>query len=218
MQAVELKAELREGRGKELARRLRSSGKIPAVFYGPKRTVAAIEIDAKEFQLKVASLEGSHLIRLQSSAADLQDKMALVKDTQHHPVSGDVLHTDLYEVDMTARLTVPVPLHFVGKAEGVVLGGILQPVRREIEVECFPTDIPEYIEIDVTALNIHDAVHVTAISLPAGVTAVYETDFAVVTVLPPTIEAAPAAAEAEVAAEPGAGEEQKTEGEKPEES
>jgi large subunit ribosomal protein L25 len=218
MQAVELKAELREGRGKELARRLRNAGKIPAVFYGPKRPTMPIQIDAKEFLLKVASLEGSHLIRLQSNSADLQDKIALVKDMQLHPVSGDVLHTDLYEVDMTARLTVPVPLHFVGKAEGVVLGGILQPVRREIEVECLPTDIPEYIEIDVTALNIHDAVHVSEITLPEGVAAVYETDFAVVTVLPPTVEAAPAAAEGEVVTEAAAGEEQKAEGEKQAES
>lgn len=218
MQAVELNAEVRDGRGKELARRLRNTGKIPAVFYGPKRASTAIEIDAKEFRTKVASLEGSHLIRLRSSAADLQDKMALVKETQHHPVSGDVMHTDLYEVDMTAKLIVPVPLHFVGKAEGVVLGGILQPVRREIEVECLPTDIPEFIEVDVTPLNIHDAVHATEINLPAGVTAVYETDFAVVTVLPPTVEAAPAPAEEEVEAEAVVGEEEKTEGEKPEES
>lgn len=210
MQAVELRAELRTGSGKERARSLRRSGRFPAVFYGPKRDTMTIEIDSHEFRLKISSLEGSHLIRLASSSSDLNDKMVLVKETQHHPVTGAVLHADLYEVDMTANIRVPVPLHFVGKAEGVVLGGILQPVRREIEVECLPTDIPEYIEVDVTALNIHDAIHVSDVTLPAGVVAIYDTDFAVVTVLPPTVEAAPAAEAAEAAA-PAEGEPQKAE-------
>jgi large subunit ribosomal protein L25 len=217
MEALELHVEMRDGRGKEAARRLRNTGKFPAVFYGPKRQTAAIEIDAREFQLKIASLEGSHLIRLLSSAADLNEKVALVKDSQLHPVSGAVLHADFYEVDMESKLVVHVPLHFVGKPEGVVAGGILQPVRREIDVECLPTDIPEFIEVDVTALNIHDAIHVSQVTMPAGVTAIYETDFAVVTVLSPTIEAAPAAAEAAEAV-PVEGEAEKAEGDKGEES
>ena len=75
--------------------------------------------------------------------------MVLVREMQLHPVSGLVLHADFYEVDLTERLTVSVPLHFVGKAVGVVNGGILQPILREIEVECLPTEIPEFIEIDV---------------------------------------------------------------------
>jgi large subunit ribosomal protein L25 len=143
--------------------------------------------------------------------------MVLIRETQHHPVSGAVLHADLYEVDMTANIRVPVPLHFVGKAEGVVLGGILQPVRREIEVECLPTDIPEYVEVDVTALNIHDALHVSDVSLPAGVVALYDSDFAVVTVLPPTVEAAPTA-EAEAAVAPAEGEPAKAEPEEAKEA
>lgn len=217
MQALELHVEVRDGRGKEFARRLRNSGKFPAVFYGPKRQTAAIEIDSREFRLNVASLEGSHLIRLLSTEPDLNEKVALVKDTQLHPVSGAVLHADFYEVDMLSKLVVPIPLHFVGKAEGVVAGGILQPVRREIDVECLPTDIPEFIEVDVSALNIHDAIHVSQLTMPAGVSAVYETDFAVVTVLSPTIEAAPAAAETAEAA-PAEGEAGKSEGDKKDES
>lgn len=217
MQALELNVEMRAARGKESARRLRSAGKLPAVFYGPKRESTAVAIDAKEFRLKVESLEGSHLIRLVSPAPELNERIALVKATQLHPVSGAVLHADLYEVDMQSKLVVPVPLHFVGKAEGVVAGGILQPVRREIEVECLPTDIPEYIEVDVTPLGIHEAIHVSQIPMPAGVNAVYETDFAVVTVLAPTVEAAPAAAEA-VEVAPAEGEAAKPEVEKTETS
>lgn len=214
MRSVELQAEIRSGSGKEKARALRKSGKCPAVFYGPKREAVSIAFDSREFFLKISSLEGSHLIKLTSTSSELSDKMTLIKETQLHPVSGAVLHADFYEVDMTAKLRVPVPLHFVGKPEGVILGGILQPVRREIEVECLPTDIPEYIEVDVTALNIHDAVHVSQLTVPQGVTAVFDEDddFAVVTVVPPTVEAPAGAAAEEAAAAPAEGEAPKAEG------
>jgi large subunit ribosomal protein L25 len=81
-----------------------------------------------------------------------------------------------------------VPLHFTGKAAGIVLGGILQPVQRDVEVECLPADIPEFIDVDVTPLDIHDAIHVSELQAPAGVTIVYESDATLVTVLPPTVE------------------------------
>ncbi len=213
MQAVELRAELREGSGKGMARDLRRAGRFPAVFYGPRRDTVTIEIDSREFRLKISSLEGSHLVRLMSSSSDLNDKMVLVKETQHHPVTGAVLHADLYEVDMAVSIRVPVPLHFTGKPEGVVLGGILQPVRREIEVECLPKDIPEFIEVDVTPLSIHDALHVSDVILPTGVVAIYDTDFAIVTVVAPTVEEVAPAAEAEAAAVPTEGEPAKPEGE-----
>jgi large subunit ribosomal protein L25 len=188
METVELQAEPRATAGKGPARRMRSTGKVPAVFYGPKRSTTAIAIDSKEFLQKVAALEGSHLIRFRSAAGDLADKVALVKDAQYHPVTGAVLHADFYEVDMTQKLRVRVPLHFTGKAAGVALGGILQPVQRDVEVECLPSDIPDFINVDVTALEIHDAIHVSQVQAPAGVTVCYDTDSTVVTVSPPTIE------------------------------
>jgi len=209
METIEIDAELRSGAGKGVARRLRKTGKVPAVFYGPKRETTAIAVDAKEFSQKVSTLEGSHLIRFRSAAGEVSSKVALVKDTQFHPVTGAVLHADFYEVDMAAKLRVRVPLHFTGKAAGVATGGILQPVRREVEVECLPAAIPEFLDVDVSALEIHDAIHVSQLQAPEGVVVRYETDFALVTVLPPTVEevkveevAAPeAAAEAAPAAE-----------------
>jgi large subunit ribosomal protein L25 len=119
---------------------------------------------------------------------------------QRHPVTGVVLHADFYEVDLTERLVVSVPLHFVGKAAGVVAGGILQPILREIEVECLPTEIPEFAEVDVSGLGIHDAIHLAELKLPEGVQVVGEATQTLVTVLPPTVEAQPAEA-VEVAAE-----------------
>ncbi len=188
MQTVELEAALRSGNGKGPARRLRRAGKVPAVFYGPKRPATTIVIDAKEFLQKVSALEGSHLIRFRSPTDDIADHVALVKEAQYHPVTGAVLHADFYEVDMTQRLRVRVPLHFSGKAAGVALGGILQPVQRDVEVECLPSDIPEFLDVDVTALDIHDAVHVSQLQAPQGVRVCYDTDATLVTVLPPTVE------------------------------
>jgi len=188
MEAVELEAQLRSNGGKGAARQLRRTGKVPAIFYGPKRRPTPIAVDAKAFLQKISTIEGSHLIRLRSSAEEVANKIALIKETQYHPVTGAVLHADFYEVDMAEKLHLRVPLHFGGKAVGVALGGILQPVQRDLEVECLPGDIPEFITVDVSALDIHDAIHVSELQAPEGVRICYETDTTLVTVLPPTVE------------------------------
>jgi large subunit ribosomal protein L25 len=205
METVEITIERRTGHGKSSARKLRRAGKVPGVLYGPKRAVASIAVAAGEIERKLTHLEGSHLIRLLHAGRDpeLHERMVLLREMQRHPVTGAVLHTDFYEVDLTERLTVSVPLHFVGKAAGVVEGGILQPLLREVEVECLPTEIPESITVDVTHLGIHEAVHVGELTLPAGVTPITDRTQPVVTVLPPTVEA-PKAAEAPEGAAEGA--------------
>lgn len=188
METVELNAELRSGAGKGAARQMRQKGKLPGIFYGPKRRPSMIAVDAKEFSEKVSTLEGSHLIRFCSGAEEIGNRVALVKEAQLHPVTGAVLHADFYEVDMTEKLRLRVPLHFAGKAVGVALGGILQPVQRDVEVECLPGDIPEFLSVDVSGLNIHDSIHVSGLQAPAGVRVCYDTDATLVTVAPPTVE------------------------------
>jgi len=196
VETLEISADAREKKNKRDAKRLLRGGKIPGVLYGPKLQAVNLEFDKREFSSRIAGLEGSHLVRLKSSATSLADKVALVKDMQYHPISGEVIHADLYEVDLTAKITVHVPLHFVGKAAGVVRGGILQPIEREIEVECLPLDIPEYFNVDVSALDIGDSAHIEDLVMPEGVTAIYESNLALVAVVPPTVEEAPAAAAA----------------------
>lgn len=196
METLEINVDERVKQRKRDARRLLRGGKIPAILYGPKTAPVALELNKKEFTSRVAGLEGSHLVRLKSSATTLADKVALVKEMQYHPISGDVIHADLYEVDLTAKITVQVPLHFIGKAAGVVRGGILQPIVREIEVECLPLDIPQFFDVDVSGLDIGDAIHVEDLAMPEGVAAIYETNFAMVTVVTPSVEEAPAAAAA----------------------
>jgi large subunit ribosomal protein L25 len=195
LETLEIQADARDKQRKRDAKRLLRAGKIPGVLYGPKTTAVALALDQREFSSRVAGLEGSHLVRLKSASASLAEKVALVKDMQYHPISGNVIHADLYEVDLTARITVHVPLHFVGKAAGVVRGGILQPIVREIEVECLPLDIPEFFNVDVSALDIGDSVHIEELTMPEGVTAVSEADQALVAVVPPTVEEAPVAVE-----------------------
>jgi large subunit ribosomal protein L25 len=204
LETVEIQAEPRDPGKKGRVKSLRRDGKIPAVFYGPKTETVSLGIGKREFVTRVAGLEGSHLIRFQSASPLLANKVALVKEMQFHPVTEDVVHVDFYEVDLAEKILVKVPLHFVGKAEGVVRGGILQPVVREIEVECLPMEIPEYVNVEVTSLDIGHSLHVEDVVMPSGVVALYETNFTLVTVVPPTVEEAAPAAEAPAAAAEGA--------------
>src|SRR5262245_52325580 len=222
MEIVSVTVETRSAAGKGSARRVRAGGKIPAVFYGPnqKSGAIALQLEEKEFAKKIAVLEGSALIQFESTAPELKSRMVLLREVQSHPVSGAVLHADFYEVDLTKKLEVTVALHFTGKPAGVEAGGILQPIVREITVKCLPTEIPAFLEVDVSALGIHDSIHVEELQLPTGGAPVYETNFTIVTVSPPTVEevkveaapegapveGAPAAAEtAAPAAEPAEG-------------
>ena len=189
MDTLEIQVEARDKQRKRDARRLLRDGKIPAILYGPKMTTVTLALDKKEFSRRVAGLQGSHLVRLKSASATLAEKVALVKDMQFHPISGEVIHADFYEVDLSAKIQVHVPLHFVGKAIGIVNGGVLQPILREIEVECLPLDIPEFFNVDVTALDIGDSVHIEDLQMPDGVVSVAEDNLALVAVVPPTVEA-----------------------------
>lgn len=217
METIDLSVELREKGTKGSVRSLRRGGRVPAVLYGAKRPATLVAVDGKEFETKVGSIEGTHLIRLTSSAGDLGGRLVLVKEIQRHPVQRSLLHADLYEVDVNAKLKLRVPLHFVGRAAGVDVGGILQPIKREVEVQCLPTEIPDFIEVDVSALGIHDALHLTDLRAPTGVDLVIDTDEAVVTVLPPVVEEVKVAAEGEAVAEGAAApaEGAKTEAAKP---
>jgi large subunit ribosomal protein L25 len=191
METVEITVTPRTGTGKSFVRKLRREGVVPAVLYGRKRAPVHVGVSALELERKVVHLEGSHLIRLldpNGQTSDIHERVVLLREMQQHPVTGVLLHADFLEVDLTERLAVMVSLHFVGKAAGVVAGGILQPILRSIEVECLPTEIPEFIEVDVSPLGIHEAIHIADLKLPEAVTPLADPTQTVVTVLPPTVE------------------------------
>ena len=197
METGELLCEIRPTRPKGARHQVRREGRVPGVLYGPTTTPMAVSVNAIDCkQSRRARRAARASCGSSRTAAELDGKHVLVKDIQRAPVSREILHADLYEVDLNRAIRVNVPLQFVGKATGVADGGILAPLEREVEVECLPLEIPEFFEVDVTALDIHDVIHVSAMKFAGNVKPIFDTDYPVVSVLPPTVEAAPTAAAA----------------------
>ncbi len=201
MESITLNVSQREPGTRRELRRMRRDGAIPGICYGGGSAEIAVAVDRREFLQRLGRLEGTHLIRFASGVTTLDGKTVILKEVQVHPVTSEVLHADFYAIDLARPLRVHVPLHFEGKAAGVTAGGVLQPVHREVTVECLPDAIPEAIIVDVSALGIHDAIHVRDLTLPGNVQLIADSNYAVVTVLAPIVEAAPVVAVAEVAVE-----------------
>jgi large subunit ribosomal protein L25 len=189
LEQIDLKGQVRKTTGKGPARTLRREGRMPAVLYGQKTDSIMLSIDIKEFEqiVKKANI-GSLLLNLQIQNGKTLTRPAMIKELQTNPVTGAFLHVDFYEIDMQRKITVSVPVVTRGKSAGVEEGGMLQIVRRELELYCLPTAIPEAIKVDITDLEIGDAIHVREIALPAEVELPEDVDFTVVTVLAPKIE------------------------------
>ncbi len=207
MERPVLGAEVREGIGKEKAKKLRVKGLVPAVFYGPRSNPIPLVVDAKEFAKTLQTEAGENvLIDLDiRKGGQSERKVVMVKEIQNAPFEKIPLHTDFYEVAMDAMVTVEVPIHLLGKPEGTKVGGILEQVRRTIQIQCLPGDIPKSIDVDVTPLKIGDSIHVQDINVEKA-KILFDTNFTIVTVVPPMVEekpvaeavAAPAEGEAEV--------------------
>ena len=192
MEQINLKARIRKTVGNGPARVLRRAGKVPAVLYGPKTEPVLLSIDSKDFEqiLKESSV-GSVLLNLQIQNGKTFTRSAMIKELQTHPVSGNFLHVDFYEIDMQTKITAKVPVVARGQSAGVEVGGLLQLVRRELDVLCLPTAIPEAIEVDITHLEIGDSIHVEDISLSGDIEIPADTNFTVITVLAPKVEEVP---------------------------
>jgi large subunit ribosomal protein L25 len=200
MDAV-LEALPRTLRGKNEARRLRASGKIPAVLYGGEPAGGtAIAVDPKVLMRILHSDTGVNtLISLKTSATG--QVRVLVREYQLDPVTSHLLHVDFYRVAMDKKLKVTVPIVVRGEAPGVKQqGGVLDFVHREVDVECLPADIPEHIEVDVSGLMVGQAVRVRDVAVNVKWTPVSESDLMLVHVIMPKIEEVAPAAEAAAAA------------------
>jgi large subunit ribosomal protein L25 len=196
-----LQAEKREGRGKNEARRLRASGRIPAVLYGAEKGKATeIAVDPKNLLRILHSESGANtLIGLQLDGADTR---VLVKEYQLDPIKNRLLHADFYQVAMDRLLTVTVPIMLKGEPRGVKQqGGVLDFVNREIDIEVLPGEIPESITVDVSELLINQGVRVRDLQVEgAKWTAVSEPDMMIVHLVAPRAEEAAPAADAAPAA------------------
>jgi large subunit ribosomal protein L25 len=156
-----LQAEKRDGRGKNEARRLRASGRIPAVVYGAgKNTATEIAVDPKVL-LRILHSESGVNTLIGLEGADLAGGKVLVKEYQLDPITHRLLHADFYAVAMDKAITVTVPVVLKGEARGVKQqGGLVDFVNRELEIECLPGDIPEHIVVDISELMLHQGVRV----------------------------------------------------------
>jgi len=180
---IELKANIRKTSGSGAARELRAAGKVPAVLYGQSIDSTLLSLDVHEFELSLKkSKRGFSLYNLSIIDGDSTPRSVMIKELQTDPVTRMLLHVDFYEIAMDRKIKVNIPVVPTGKSKGVELGGILQVIRREIEVFCLPNEIPECIEIDITDLDIGNAVHVEDISID-GIEIPAEVNFTVITVI-----------------------------------
>ncbi|HWK41486.1 MAG TPA: 50S ribosomal protein L25/general stress protein Ctc [Croceibacterium sp.] len=185
--ALTLPAELRERAGKGASRALRREGRVPAVIYGGKEEPVAIHVEAKELvrQLNTGHFSNS-IVMIELGGKSLR---TLPKDVSLHPVSDRPLHVDFLRLAKGATVDVAVPVVFVNEEEspGLKKGGVLNVVRHELELVCEADKIPSEIQIDVTGLEVGDAIHISHVTLPAGSTsAITDRDFTIATVVAPS--------------------------------
>lgn len=195
MEKRELSVELRSKTGKEISRQLRRQGLIPGIVYGKGMDAVPVTLNTKELSTALAEGGANNLLTLKGGEG-LNGNVVIVADLLRDPLKGDPLHVDLHKVNLTEKIKVEVPVSLVGTAQGVRDGGLLDFAKHTVEVECLPTQIPEHIDVDVTALTIGHSIHVGDLQLPAGVKVLDDAKASVVSVLGKAQEeAAPAAAQ-----------------------
>ena len=193
---TELSAKMREITGKT-SHSMAAEGLIPAVVYGPKIDTLVLSIDRREFEhLMHSASVGSTLVDLTIEGRD-KPLDVIIKEVKHDPVKGSVQHVDFWAVDMGHAIQTTVAIDFIGSAEGERAGGVIMHSMRELKIEARPKDLPEHIEVDVSALNIGDSLTVADLQAPAGVTLLDDPETVMVSVMAPAVE------EEEVAVEEG---------------
>ena len=199
MEAI-LEATARDTIGKNEARRTRRDGKVPAVLYGGDGNRAtSIAVDPREL-LRILHSEAGQNTLISLKLAGAGDTRVLVKDFQLDPVTHSVLHADFYRVAMDKVLQVTIPVTVRGEPKGVKQqGGVLEFIRREIEIECLPGDIPEHVEIDISELMLHQGIRVRDVPVDPKWKPLTEGDAMLAHVIMPRAEEAPAPAEAAAA-------------------
>lgn len=215
MEQINLSAQPRAERGKGPAGRLRVAGRVPGILYGPGVEGAiALALDGKELDKTLHTHAGGNVLVNLEIAGD-KNRTVMFKEVTRHPLKGTVVHVDLLEVNLNETVEIEVPVHLTGKAVGLAYGGIVQHETRTLTIECLPSQIPDTIEVDISAFNVGQSVHVKDIPLAQGLKAVDDGDLTVVSIVSPTAEVAPKTAE-EVQAELAKSFAEKEEGKKEE--
>jgi len=188
MAIAELEVQSRSTLGKSAVKKMRAEGLVPAVLYGREEKPTPLAVNEHALNRFFHKYGQSMLVSLVSDADNKdEEKLAIVKEVQYHPVTGRVSHLDFYSIRIGVPIEVEVPLSFEGKSVGIDKGGLLQPVRRSLEIRCLPREIPEVLKIDVSALDMGDAIHVNDLDIE-GIEFVSPVNFTIVTVQAPKAE------------------------------
>jgi large subunit ribosomal protein L25 len=198
---IKLTASRRTEIGRSAVRKIKASGQVPAVVYGGKSKPEPLQIARRDISNMLSHAAGENiLVELEIEG---ENRLALVQEVQHSPLGGAILHVDFHAVSMDEMIEADVPLEPTGTAEGVkTFGGLLEQNLRSLGIECLPRDLPDVIIVDVSHLNIGDAIHVRDIKLPEGVTTRISPELTAFSVMAPTVEEEPAAATAEAPTAP----------------
>ncbi|WP_395735690.1 50S ribosomal protein L25 [Prosthecobacter sp.] len=203
---LDLQAEVRTQSGTGAVKRMRKAGTIPAALYGRKVKASSIQVHGKTFsKLLEGSASDNILVSLKIAG---EEQLALVQEVQHDYLRGGILHIDFHAVAADEEIHANVPVVTVGEAKGQKQGGMVEAIHHEIEVRCLPKNLPESIQIDVTALEVGQGIHVSEIAFPEGVTCRLGGDVVIVMCEEPKVEAEPepaAAAAPAAGAKPAAG-------------
>jgi len=189
MEIGELNVQMRETVGKGPARKLREEGLVPGVVYGQGVESTKIIIDPADIKKGIRTQGGANplftIVAEGEGAKKINGKTVVVREIQLNPINYSYLHVDLVSIDVKQEITVEVSINYTGKAEGVKVGGIFQEIRRVVELTALPADIPRSIDIDVTSMNIGDALHVEDLVLPEGCRVDTDVNYTIATIAAP---------------------------------
>ena len=187
MENLSLSVDKRTQTGKRGARAVRNAGKVPGV-YGIKDSMP-LAITPKELETLLGTRAGSNVVfQLKVEGESASDRPVIVKELQRDPMKGTILHADFLEIRMDEKIEIAVPLSLSGEAPGEKMGGTVSQLLRELEISCLPNAIPEFVEVDISEVEIGDVIHVRDLELPEGVELVAELDDPVMTVMAPVEE------------------------------
>lgn len=203
MHQIQVNVESRKAGSKATLKQLRSKGLVPANIYGPGVKTESCAVNEKELRTAFKNdLDANFIIELTSEAPSLKGKKVILKNISRSPM-WNIEHIDLYEISMSRPLSVKVPLHIVGTADGVKNeGGILQVLRRFVNIEALPNDLPDSIEVDVSEMKLNQTLHIGEIKISDKVKIVDSLKLAIVAVTEPEKEEAPVVATAAEGAAP----------------
>ncbi len=197
-----LKASVRKETGKEAARRVRKNGRIPGVLYGHGFEPLPLDLDSKEFYSLLRKKGGAHgLVELKIEGKKSEKHTVVIKEVQRHPIRDHILHVDFQKIKEEEKIHSEVSIRYIGEPVGVKMGGILQHFLYDVKVECLPKDLPEYIEVDISKLKLHDSLKVSDLPVIENVHYLNNPNEIIVSIIAKRIKVKGVLAEEEAAAE-----------------